>query len=142
MDPVAPRGSQASETESDLAVLVGDVDYFKRVNDIAGHVAGDRYLKKVARAIKRVKRDADEAFRWAGDEFAVLLPGADVDGARDLDDRINAEVGKIATPEGLDPLRFTFGHALFDPEEEDPTDFLLVADKILVKKKGERPRQP
>lgn len=141
LEALEREAARAERTGEDLAVLVGDLDRFKRVNDIAGHTAGDRYLRKAAKAIKLVKRDADEAFRWAGDEFAVLMPGADADGARDLGDRINAEVVEIATPEDLDPLSFTFGYAAFG-SGEDPTDVLVVADNILVKKKAERPRRP
>lgn len=142
LEAVEREAARAERTGSDLAVLSGDLDFFKKVNDLAGHAAGDRYLRKVARAMNEAKRDADEAFRWAGDEFAVLMPGADIDAARELGDRINEGVAEIETPDGLDPLSFTFGYASFDSDDDDPTNFLFVADKVLVKKKQDRPRMP
>src|SRR3954469_2854 len=62
----------ARRTAAPLAIALGDIDHFKGVNDRLGHSEGDRVLQEVAAA----SRPADLSFRWAGDEFALILPGA------------------------------------------------------------------
>ena len=70
--------ARAHRTASPLAIALGDVDHFKAINDRVGHTAGDRVLQDVAAAL----RGSDLCFRWAGDEFALIFPGADVSEAR------------------------------------------------------------
>ena len=64
------------EKES-LGLILADVDYFKQINDNYGHQTGDEVLQKIAMCIKAITRDKDIAGRYGGDEFIVLLPGAD-----------------------------------------------------------------
>jgi diguanylate cyclase (GGDEF)-like protein len=66
---------RASRLQSSLAVLMVDLDHFKRVNDVYGHLAGDAVLKAVATAITDAVRDYDSVGRFGGEEFVVLLPG-------------------------------------------------------------------
>ncbi|MEE3718935.1 diguanylate cyclase [Tumidithrix elongata RA019] len=66
-----------------LSVLICDIDFFKAYNDIYGHLAGDLCLKRVASAIDlTLQRPADFAARFGGEEFAIILPNTDIDGAR------------------------------------------------------------
>jgi diguanylate cyclase (GGDEF)-like protein/PAS domain S-box-containing protein len=66
-----------------LALIMGDVDFFKRFNDLYGHVAGDGCLQAIGEVMKDVFRRVEELpARYGGEEFAVILPGADADGAR------------------------------------------------------------
>ena len=86
-----------------LAVLMVDVDHFKAYNDTYGHLAGDRVLRHIARALEEsAKRDNDLVARYGGEEFVVLLPGADRDGAQviaarllDAIDRLQIEHGGV-----------------------------------------------
>ncbi len=64
-----------------FALLAIDIDHFKRVNDSCGHAAGDAVLKRVAEALRAGARDIDRVARMGGEEFCVLLPGADEAGA-------------------------------------------------------------
>lgn len=73
---------RAKRQEEPMALIMLDVDYFKRFNDRYGHPAGDTCLQQVAQVIRgALKRPADIAVRYGGEEFTVLLPGTDATGA-------------------------------------------------------------
>jgi diguanylate cyclase (GGDEF)-like protein len=77
----------------DLAVLFLDLDYFKHVNDTHGHLAGSQVLREVGHLLRRkVSRMKGIPARYGGDEFVLLLPGAELEGAIDLAEEIRAEV--------------------------------------------------
>jgi diguanylate cyclase (GGDEF)-like protein len=75
-----------------IGALVADIDHFKQINDRFGHDQGDAVLRAVAQAIRSQLRAFDHAFRLGGEEFLILLPGADADGAALLGERIRAAV--------------------------------------------------
>ena len=77
-----------------VSLLMVDIDFFKRVNDTYGHATGDMVLKEVARILRsQVNEDNDEAVgRWGGEEFIILLPGYNSDGAARVAERLRAEV--------------------------------------------------
>lgn len=69
-----------------------DVDHFKKINDLFGHFSGDEFLIDLARLITSLIRDADVLTRWGGDEFLVLMPLCDADGASIIAERICRKV--------------------------------------------------
>jgi diguanylate cyclase (GGDEF)-like protein len=79
-----------------LTLLMADLDNLKPINDRLGHSAGDRVLQQVAQALRAGVRDSDHVFRYAGDEFAVLLIGSDGDAARDVAERLRALVAETS----------------------------------------------
>lgn len=86
---LAQEVERARRQGSSLALIMLDVDYFKRFNDRYGHPAGDECLRRVAAAIQRaLKRPADLAVRYGGEEFTVLLPDTNVIGAGQLAEEI------------------------------------------------------
>ncbi|MFL6123777.1 GGDEF domain-containing protein, partial [Actinophytocola sp.] len=89
-------------TQGSFAVLMVDLDRFKRVNDTYGHVAGDAVLRKVAETVTRQLRAYDSVGRWGGEEFAVLLPDIGDLGARDVAERIRLAVGDLEVAVGID----------------------------------------
>ena len=70
-----------------------DIDHFKQVNDVYGHEAGDALLRGLSQAMTECVRECDMLSRWGGEEFLLLLPGTDPDGAGRLLERIRETVG-------------------------------------------------
>lgn len=117
-----------------LSLVVGDLDAFKRINDELGHAGGDDCLRRVAEALRRAARTADECFRWGGDEFALILPRTNAAEARLAADRISTEVeGACVTGEGH-PLGMTCGAAEL-VEGQDREALLEAADRGLIERK-------
>ena len=130
---------QARASREPLSVLVGDLDGFKDINDRYGHLEGDRLLRAAADALRQALRRPDIAYRWGGDELALILPGADEDAARHVGERAQAAVSRHTTPVG-EPLTMAFGVAEFDPDsDEDADDLLARADSSLLRAKGSGP---
>jgi len=74
------------------ALLMLDIDYFKRINDNFGHPTGDRAIKALADACTSNSRDVDVVARLGGEEFAIIMPGASAEGALQLAERIRAHI--------------------------------------------------
>ena len=77
------------------AVIMFDVDHFKRFNDDHGHALGDEVLRRVAAAARSATRSSDIVGRYGGEEFSVLLPGATLEDARDVGERIRGAVAQV-----------------------------------------------
>ncbi len=103
--------ARSRRAESTVSVVLIDVDRLKAVNDRWGHVEGDRCLVDVARAIEDGVRAGDRAFRWGGDEFAVLLPDTDLSGAKAAAETLAAEVRRSCIDAGGEPLSVSIGPA-------------------------------
>ena len=82
--------AQARRDRSPLSVMILDIDHFKQINDTHGHLAGDQVLRDVADLIRHTVRGSDILCRLGGEEFLVVLPGADMDGGIDLAQRLRA----------------------------------------------------
>jgi diguanylate cyclase (GGDEF)-like protein/PAS domain S-box-containing protein len=88
---------RARRTRQPLALILLDIDHFKRYNDLCGHLAGDECLKLVARAIESViRRPADLAARFGGEEFAIVLPETSFEGALELAERARLAVAALS----------------------------------------------
>jgi diguanylate cyclase (GGDEF)-like protein/PAS domain S-box-containing protein len=101
-----------SETGSPAALLMLDLDNFKYVNDVLGHITGDALLGLVATAIGEALRDTDTLARIGGDEFAVLLPATVIDGALLVADKIVAAIarhGRISSELGTGEVTGSVG---------------------------------
>lgn len=129
-----------------VAVAVIDLDRFKGVNDHYGHPIGDRVLRAAACAIASVCRRDETAARVGGEEFAVILPGSDVEAALCAAERIRRAVQDTAIAiEGLsEPLRVTASIGVastIDAGSNDPEQLFAAADRALLEaKKGGRNR--
>lgn len=131
---------RARRERQKLALLMLDVDHFKRFNDEHGHLAGDECLRAVAEKIRQtIKRPGDMAFRYGGEEFAVVLPGADSQGAMVVAETIRKaiETAEFVGTQGT-ALRVTvsIGLVSIQPTPEDTPDLILsAADKALYSAK-------
>jgi diguanylate cyclase (GGDEF)-like protein len=98
-----------------FSVILSDVDHFKQINDQHGHDAGDRVLAGVATVFNRGLRGGDAVARWGGEEFLVLLPGADLSAAEEVAQRLRLAAERhLAEAGGLSQtLTLTFGVAGF-----------------------------
>ncbi len=91
-----------------VGLILADVDDFKAVNDRFGHPTGDVVLRDLADALRENVREIDTAARWGGEEFAVILPGTDLEGAAQVAERIRAALAEreILSVDGA-PLHVT-----------------------------------
>ena len=115
-----------------LSLIMVDVDHFKKVNDTHGHVTGDKVLKGVAEILKKKVRGGS-AYRYGGEEMAVLLPKAELEGAAAVAERLRAaiEAHKIAGVK----VTASFGVAQFEAGLADPPALVEKADQALYKAK-------
>ncbi len=130
--------NRARRYRSSFAVLMLDLDGFKEINDRHGHLQGDRYLRALGPAIRSGLRAADLPCRYGGDEFCLLLPETDLEGARAIAERIRKTVGQLEVTTEAGPLRTTasIGVAVFPQHDSgDLRGLLLRADQALYQAK-------
>ena len=113
-----------------FAVLMLDLDSFKAFNDACGHPAGDALLATIADALRGAIRESDSAYRYGGDEFAVILPGANRIDAYDVAERIRRAVRELATQTGP-CVSVTAGVACFPDDGATKDEIVAVADQSL-----------
>jgi diguanylate cyclase (GGDEF)-like protein len=130
------EAARAERLGTPLSVVLADLDEFKDVNDVHGHAIGDEVLRTFADVLRQTVRESDVAGRWGGEEFLLLLPGADESGAAQLAERLRAALSarRIA---GAPRLRVTasFGVAEYAPEFS-PESLVGAADGALYRAKG------
>jgi diguanylate cyclase (GGDEF)-like protein len=121
---------------SALSIALVDLDGLKRINDAHGHLEGDRALRQVARALKLVVRTADRCFRWAGDEFAVILPDTTAEEAAVVRARLVEQVRSSCHTSFGEPLMISIGVA--ELGEGDMVSLMATADEDLLAQKAAR----
>jgi diguanylate cyclase (GGDEF)-like protein len=111
-----------------------DIDNFKQINDQFGHRTGDQALKDISQIIKLNSRLTDIASRWGGEEFLILLPHTNKEGARILSERLRLSIANFNF-HGLDTVTCSFGIAEFDPDQDTESDIIKKADAALYEAK-------
>lgn len=126
------RFSQWERQGTTMSLLLADVDHFKRFNDYHGHQAGDEVLRGVARVLSETLRDMDTVSRYGGEEFAIILPGSDLEGGKHTAERLREAVAHERFPVGDAELRVTtsVGLAEIVPGEQ-PEGLIKRADAAL-----------
>ena len=129
---------RANRYQKDLAVLMLDIDHFKKVNDQYGHAAGDKVLTEFAALCQRNIRDTDLAGRYGGEEFFILLPEIDLQTAILSAERLRLAVAEhpftLSSGEQLQ-VTCSIGIAMYLPQQDNLDKLLLRADQALYQAK-------
>jgi len=134
---------RARRHERPLSLLMFDIDFFKRINDQYGHLAGDYVLRELARVVQgRIRRD--EVFaRYGGEEFVIVLPETPLEGAASLGQNLRARVAEhtfVFQGEGI-PVTVSIGAAVLTDQDKTATDLVQRTDeKLYEAKRGGRNR--
>lgn len=132
--------ARARRNESEVSLLILDVDFFKNYNDTLGHPAGDEVLRKLSAILKQTVRDNDIVARYGGEEFAIILPATGSEGAHALGERIREKVEEHYFPrEEIQPngtLTISVGISTFPVDAVVLEDFIIMADQALYHAKA------
>ncbi|GGP21232.1 sensor domain-containing diguanylate cyclase [Silvimonas iriomotensis] len=137
---LAEEFARAAREQTSLALIMIDVDFFKRYNDLYGHPAGDDCLRAISHAIDDlVHRPGDLAARYGGEEMAVLLPNTDLAGARSLAEKFCAAVRALDMIHAGNPASFVTisagVHALIPRPDQHTPALVQPADEALYRAK-------
>lgn len=136
--------AQAGRRHGQVALLMIDVDDFKRVNDGFGHEAGDRLLQSLAERLQGATRDADTVSRYGGDEFVILIPEADGrEGAATVARKIRSAFAAPFVVHGRAIMASaSIGVAVYPEDGVAPSHLLQCADAAMYADKGDPARDP
>jgi diguanylate cyclase (GGDEF)-like protein len=128
---------RSRRTKSPLAVLMLDIDGFKKVNDHHGHLTGDRVLEAIGDALRRTLRTTDIKCRYGGDEFFVILPDTLPDAAHHVAEHLRRAIEQleIVLPNGCMTCGISIGVAAAAPGEVDASAVVQRADEALYRDK-------
>lgn len=130
--------ARADRNGSCVAVMMADLDHFKRINDTYGHLAGDAVLRSVSRKLLSLKRPYDSIGRYGGEEFMVILPDCCRDSALVFAERLRSCISsnEVNAPEGSIPVTISVGVAVSSKNHgSDGNSLVKAADAALYKAK-------
>lgn len=120
-----------------FSLVVIDLDHFKQVNDVFGHAEGDKVIGFLGDSLRKLKREIDVAGRLGGEEFGLLLPETEAEGAKVLIKRIQDYIRNQPTSK-VNEITFSAGIAEFPTDAEKSKALINKADQALYKAKEER----
>ncbi len=131
--------SRARREGQTLGLMVLDVDHFKAINDRHGHLTGDQVLSRVAALLRDNVRKSDLVFRYAGDEFVLLLPNVRPEGLRVLRERIRNALAEMDFNHDGQPVQVSvsMGAALLE-DDMDGKELFAAADEAMYEEKARR----
>lgn len=118
-----------------LALLIVDIDHFKRVNDTHGHTAGDAVLRAVAQRLESALREEDVVGRWGGEEFLAILPATTLSGARIAAERLRAGAAQPTPVDGSTSVTPTVSVGCAAGVDDPPDVLIAQADAALYEAK-------
>jgi diguanylate cyclase (GGDEF)-like protein len=129
---------QARLADQPLAMLVFDIDHFKRINDAHGHQVGDQVLVRVVHACQAGLRQVDRLGRIGGEEFLAILPGIDLDGGRHIAERLRGQVNALDLEDIAPGLKvsISLGVAALGGVAEGLEALVQQADRALYRAKA------
>ena len=124
-----------------MVLIMGDLDHFKRFNDTYGHAAGDRALARAGRVLRGCARLMDQAVRYGGEEFALILPHTTKADGMVVAERVRAAMAAepVTHPDGtpLTQITMSIGLASFPEDADGPETLIEAADRALYRAKGQ-----
>lgn len=125
------------EQKIPFTLIMIDIDRFKSVNDLHGHLVGDDVIRFIATTMREVSRERDNCYRYGGEEFAILLANQDVDAAFALAERLRTKIANTPSPTGY-VVTISLGITALHEEDQRPEDIIQRADNALYlsKKNG------
>jgi diguanylate cyclase (GGDEF)-like protein len=137
---MAAEVDRARRYDTEMGLIMLDIDNFKRVNDTYGHMQGDMVLREVARVLRQSAREIDEPARYGGEEMAVALPQTDLDGAYRFAERVRQRIEALELPlldgDGILRVTASFGAAsLSSAPQSDKEGLVAAADAALYRAK-------
>jgi diguanylate cyclase (GGDEF)-like protein len=139
MERLEQEFSAATRKNSRLAVMIADIDHFKQINDTLGHQSGDAVLRELAKVLRAHARAEDTVGRVGGEEFMLVCPGMDSQGAMIAANRLRAAVEAIAGRIGGHTVQITIsiGVALRCPQDTATKDIITRCDHALYRAKSD-----
>lgn len=134
---LAEEALRSARSQHPFAVVLADLDHFKRVNDAFGHEVGDAVLQEVARRLRSQVRTVDLAGRWGGEEFLLVLPGTDAEGARQLAEKLRLAVSRDPVLSAGIPLEVTVTLGIAEHGGDPVEATVRRADEALYRGKKE-----
>ena len=138
-DAIAKEAARAARFRHELALLILDIDDFKKVNDTYGHPQGDAVLRAIGAILDAESRGIDEPARYGGEEFVVALPETSLEGAVEVAERIRARIEAETVPlvDGTGEISVTasFGAAEMPSTASDVRGLIAAADAALYEAK-------
>ena len=120
-----------------LVLIMSDIDHFKSINDTYGHQVGDEILRQIAKVFLGHCRESDFPTRYGGEEFALVLPGTDAEGAANLAERCRLEIEGIVLNVGECTVKVTASFGIADASDLPSVDVLISrADEALYQAKS------
>ncbi|WP_319523508.1 diguanylate cyclase [Breoghania sp.] len=122
-----------------FSVLIADLDHFKEVNDTYGHLAGDSVLRSIAKAMVESVRACDHVGRYGGEEFVVVLPNTEIDGAMEMAERIRQTIRRVTFNNDGEEFSMTIsmGVAVCQEDDKSVETILKRADDALYRAKAD-----
>ena len=124
-----------NSSDTNLVVMLGDIDNFKKINDTYGHDWGDKVLKEIALSLKDTFRENDVICRWGGEEFLIILPDVKTEDVKKVETRLSTRISQVKLPD-KSAVTMTFGLVLCASGISIDMDTVInIADKKLYEGK-------
>jgi len=139
MQILARELERSNRENSPVAVIMADLDYFKKINDTYGHLAGDAVLRLTARRMASLMRPYDAIGRYGGEEFLAVIPGCSIKNAAPLAERLRESISgeSMDTPDGMIAVTISLGMAIRDNGNPvDTISLVHAADMALYSAKN------
>lgn len=131
--------SRSNRSNLPMGVMLLDIDRFKNINDTYGHIAGDRFLKKMVAIIQPILRNGDVLLRYGGEEFLMILPGANKEDVYKIAERIRYAISECTVVYGEYEIKSTVSIGVDSLPESKIIDYMTLvanADRALYRAKG------